>query len=468
MRQTIPVACALVLGLAASAGAQTVERQTWTEGTPVVVVGRVTSKPKTLLNIAHEHKMQVGVGPRRTDYTLHLSDAKIFDQAGREMAISDLRSDWWVRAEGTVMDDPKRIKVSRLEVAGADAPGFAKSQFYRSGFEQGYVMRAENRPVAGGTAGRFAEGTPVVVVGEVTSQPRDAGIVVENKMQVGIGPEKTDYTLHLGDAKLSGIHGEEIGKSGLKDRMWVRAEGTVMDDPRRIKASRLQVVGKDLPGLKQSAFYRPGFDQGYVLSVAGSREVFPRVADTRFAAAPVTLVGRISDDTGPFNATRKIQVKSAGNEWTMRVVDGATVVDERGKQVSVHDLKDGQWIRATGWQTDDLRMRVFRMEALGAPEAFERSTYYRKDSPFGYVERVTIVGFEPQSFSGTITGINEDFGYVTVRDENGRERRVYTDLADLRAGDRGVTLSDVRIGDRISVRGPVVDIPASGFDRGEK
>jgi len=42
----------------------------------------------------------------------------------------------------------------------------------------------------------------VVVVGSVTSQPRNAGIVVENKMQVGVGPAKRDYTLHLKDAEL--------------------------------------------------------------------------------------------------------------------------------------------------------------------------------------------------------------------------------------------------------------------------
>src|SRR4051794_2101729 len=45
------------------------------EGTPVVVVGVITSEPKAIVS---ENKMQVAVGPARMDYTLHLSDAKMY------------------------------------------------------------------------------------------------------------------------------------------------------------------------------------------------------------------------------------------------------------------------------------------------------------------------------------------------------------------------------------------------------
>src|SRR5207247_1732020 len=103
---------------------------------------------------------------------------------------------------------------------------------------------------------RLAEGTPVVIVGEITGEPHS--IVKENRMQVAIGPAKMDYTLHLSDAKMYDDHGASIDSGHLSHKMWVRAEGTMMNDPRRIKVTRLQVIGKDLPSLRQSAFYRSG------------------------------------------------------------------------------------------------------------------------------------------------------------------------------------------------------------------
>jgi hypothetical protein len=299
----------------------------------------------------------------------------------------------------------------------------------------------------------FASGTRVVVVGPITSQPRDAGVAVENKLQIGIGPEKRDYTLHIKDAQLFGFHGNKVEKSGLKDQMWVRAEGSVMDDPKRIKVDRLQVIGTDLPGVQRSAFYRPGFDQGYVMAVGGLRETYPEAVGQRFAAAPLTLIGQVSDDTGALERSRKLQVRSAGNVWTLHVNKDAAVVDGKGEKISVHEVKKGQWVRVSGWQMDDLRMRVARVENIGADEAFRTSRFFRPEFPLGYVDRITGVRDDgkPVNISGTVTYVDVEGGYFTVKDAAGKEHAIYAELAEIHRDSRGVLFRDVKMGDVVVV-----------------
>jgi hypothetical protein len=125
-------------------------------------------------------------------------------------------------------------------------------------------------------ARQFAEGTRVVIVGRISSQPRNAAIAHERKMQVSVGPNRADYTLHLNDARITGPNGGVAQVSDLQDRWWVRAEGRVMDDPKRIQVSRVQVLSKTRDNLKGTAYYRPGMAHGYVTAVAGSRQSLPR------------------------------------------------------------------------------------------------------------------------------------------------------------------------------------------------
>ena len=380
MRKAVPLALALALGMAASAQAQSRKERGFAEGTPVVIVGMVSSQPRDA-GFVNEKKMQVAVGTAKRDYTLHLKDAKLYGQHGGELGISDFQDKMWVRAEGRMMDDPRRVAVGRLQVIGKDVPSLAHTAYNRRGFEHGYIMATGSPTVPA----EFPQGTPVTVLGRVSSPPK--GEIEEKKMQVAIGQPGTDYTLHFRKAQLIGLHGERIDEDGLNDGMWVRAEGRVMNDPKRIRVTRVQVVGKDQPALVQSAFHRPGLEHGYVMAVAGARQTFPLTTAPLFAEVAVTLVGRVSDDTGPLEATRKLQVKAAGNEWTLHVPDEATVVDEKGEKLSVHEIKEGQWIRVTGWQTEDLRMRVGRIENIGRDEAYRGSKLFRSATPQGYFER---------------------------------------------------------------------------------
>lgn len=312
---------------------------------------------------------------------------------------------------------------------------------------------ANQRPQVVQTLPRFAENTPVVVVGEITSQPKDA--VNERKMQVGVGPGKTDVTLHLSDAKLYNVDGAPIGESRLDTKMWVRAEGTVMDDPRRVKVTRLQVIGQDMAGLRQSAFHRPGFDQGYIVAVAGTRQIYPVAQGAAFTPAPLVIVGRVADDTGPLENTRKIQVDAAGNTWTLNVPKDTPILDAKGQKISVHEIAKGQWIRAHGWQTDDLRMRIARVENIGPEEAFKSSAYYRAATPIGYVERApgTGVRFNPLQVTGVVTSVSVADGTLSLRDERGTNRTFFLETLTIQSNGRLVDAGSLQNGQRVTVQG---------------
>jgi hypothetical protein len=301
------------------------------------------------------------------------------------------------------------------------------------------------------------EGQPVIVVGEITSAPkRVAGVREERKMQVGIGPAKLDYTLHIGEAEMLDVYGKKLGTDDLVDKMWIRATGTVMDDPRRVKVTKLQIVGKDLPSLQQSAFYRTGYDQGYVMAVAGSRQVIPAPAGTTvLTAAPLVIVGKVADDTGPLENTRKIQVDASGNTWTADVPKDTPIFDTKGQKISVHEIAKGQWVRLHGWQTDDLRLRSARIENVGADEAFRTSAYFREGAPMGYVERLpgTGVRFNPLRISGVVTAVSEPDGTITVRVDGGQERLFPAETATFYVENRPVDAKSLRAGQRVTVQG---------------
>jgi len=311
-------------------------------------------------------------------------------------------------------------------------------------------VRAEDKkPVA------LTQGTQVVVVGRITSPPK--GELNEKKMQVAIGPDKTDYTLHFRKAQIFGLRGQKLDEDGLDDGQWVRAEGRMMSDPRRIEVTRVQVIAPDDKEAKRSAFYRPGYDFGYVSSVAGIRQVFPQATNVVSMGAPFVIVGRVSDDTGPFESTRKLQVSAAGNIWTLNVPKDTPVMDVAGKKISVHEIHDKQWVRAYGWRTDDLRMRVERLENIGKDEAYRAASFYRQDYPLGYVDPLEGNDrFTALTLKGTVVRTDPAWGSVTVRDENNKEYVLYSDAFRFSNNGAGVSFDQLKPGDTISVEGRTI------------
>jgi hypothetical protein len=130
-------------------------------------------------------------------------------------------------------------------------------------------------PAAASGGSMSAKGTPVVIVGEITSQPKDFGFVHEKKLQVSTSPSMGDHTLHLRGAMVQDYFGRERGISDLHDKMWVRAEGKVIGN-KRIKVTKLEVIGNDRTAFERSIYFRPEVATGYMTtvasSVAGSRE----------------------------------------------------------------------------------------------------------------------------------------------------------------------------------------------------
>jgi hypothetical protein len=318
------------------------------------------------------------------------------------------------------------------------------------------LLASSQQPDKATAAPPLKEGQPVVLVGEVTSAPKKiAGLHQEQKMRVAVGPARVDYTLHLGHAMMLGTSGQKMAASDMGRRMWVRAEGTVMNDPRRIQVTKLQLIGKDLPGLQRTAFYRPGFDQGYVMAVAGSRQFYPETPGVVFTPPALAIVGKVSEDTGPLETTRKIQVAAAGNTWTVDVPKDTPIFDSSGKKISVHEIAKGQWLRAHGWQTGDLRVRSARIEEIGAQEAFLTAPFYRAAEPLGYVEREpgTGVRFNPIRVTGVITAIDEPEGTVTLRDDQGKERTVYVDTVTFSVNGGPVEMKAVQKGQQVTVEG---------------
>jgi hypothetical protein len=305
-------------------------------------------------------------------------------------------------------------------------------------------------PVAAGearktTGEQFPQGTRVIVVGPITRVANGGGVAVR------IGPDRRDFALHLKNARLLGHEGNRIKSKALKDNTWVRAEGQVMDNPRRIRVDRLQVVGSDLPGLQRSAFYRTGLDQGYIVAVAGTRAFYPEAAGGRFPASPFTLVGRLVEDAG--EGARSLRVESAGNRWTLSVNRDAQVLDSRGEKIAARPLTRGQWIRATGWQIDDLRMRVVRIEEVGGDEPYRRSAFFRAEFPLGYVDRISGLRTDgkPVTVSGTVTYVDPEGGYFTVKDSAGKEHGIYAELAEILRDSQAVLFNTLRTGEVVTV-----------------
>jgi len=292
----------------------------------------------------------------------------------------------------------------------------------------------------------FPQGTAVLVVGEVTSPPKTR--LGEQKMQVAVGLEHTDYTLHFFGAQVLGVNGRPLDEGDFHHGMWVRAEGRIMNDSRRVKVGRLQVIASDRASLARSALLPPGQEQGYITSVAGTRQTIPEGAAASVRPSPTVIVGRVGQDYHPRGLAMGISVQAAGTEWRLEFPEEARLIDRQGGAVSADQILPGQWVRVLGWRTDDLRLRVARVEQIGKDAALRRSSLYRVGSPLGYAESVEPSGLERITLRGIVRKVDAAAGYVTLRTPDQREHRIWLPAAEVTVLHRPGT-HDYRAGDEV-------------------
>jgi hypothetical protein len=285
----------------------------------------------------------------------------------------------------------------------------------------------------------------------------DAADFRAGRIQIPIGPERTTYSLEGGPGlQAFSATGSPLADTRLQRGWWIRATGTVGDNPNTFRITNLQVLGPEAEAT-QSAFYHRGFPQGYIMSVAGTREVYPRTVGMA-TVEPTILVGRVIDDSQ--RGTRRLKVKAGPNDWTLTIADNAAFMGGKGEPAgSLDQLTNGQWIRAEGWQTGDLALRVVQVRTIGAgDEAYHASQYFRPDYNSGYVTRVTSDRLTTQPFrvSGTVSQINREKGYFVVRGDDGKEHTVYVENTTFRRGNNTAGFDALKEGDKVSVTGRLI------------
>lgn len=284
----------------------------------------------------------------------------------------------------------------------------------------------------------FSKGAPVLVIGEVTSPPKTR--LGEQKMQVAVGPEQMDYTLHFFRAQLLGLDGKPLDEGDFKRGIWVRAEGSIMNDPRRVKVSRLQVIARNRAALAHSAFLPPDQEYGYIASVAGTRQTFPDSAEMTERATPVLVVGRVAGRVRLPHEVTGLTLTVAGIDWILEVPE----------EVTAQEIQSGQWVRVYGWRVADLRVRAGRIAVIGSGTVLRRSGFYRAESPRGYAEALDASILAPNILRGTIRSVDTAQATLTVRTTDGRERHIWLPAAEISVCNRP-DARDYRVGDEVEV-----------------
>src|SRR5262249_32527644 len=155
-------------------------------------------------------------------------------------------------------------------------------------------------------------------------------------------------------------------------------------------------------------------------------------------------------------ARGRLQVQAGPNQWTLDVPANAPIMRNKGAAATAQDLTQGAWIRAEGWQTDNLRMHAAQIRVIGNDDAFRRSAFHRRAFTNGYVSRVaaTRLTIQPLRVSGTVGQVNRDRGYFEVRADDGQQHTIYVEEGThFRRGTDPVGFDALKEGDKVDVTG---------------
>lgn len=283
-------------------------------------------------------------------------------------------------------------------------------------------------------------------------------------VQLAVGPDRTMYTLNLGaGVRAFDATGKALTAGPIRRGSWIRATGTIGSDPRSLQITNVEVIGQG-PEAEASAFYRRGFPTGYVSLVGGSREIFPRPAGELMTVEPTILVGRVTSDAD--RAARRLKVQAGANEWTLQLADNAPVLNLTGGSGTLNDIAAGSWVRAEGWQTDNLELRAVQLRAVGADDAkYRASEFFRPGYEMGYVTRVTAdrLAARAAQIAGTVSRIDRDNGYFVVKSDDGKEHTVFVEATRFRTrGDATAGFGALKVGDKVEVSGRIISTGTGG------
>jgi hypothetical protein len=106
-------------------------------------------------------------------------------------------------------------------------------------------------------------------------------------------------------------------------------------------------------------------------------------AGAEHKGAPVEIAGRVVHGTK--SGSRKIFVQ-AGNVEVAVHVPGNTWIEQGGKKISVHEVKSGSYVRATGKRIGNTRLEADHVWVIGDRHDFLNSPYGKNHGEKGYVK----------------------------------------------------------------------------------
>jgi hypothetical protein len=112
----------------------------------------------------------------------------------------------------------------------------------------------------------------------------------------------------------------------------------------------------------------------------------PRATASEAPKPMVELAGRVAHGTS--TGKRRIQVQTGPLEVTLHV-DKKARIDNKGKSISVHDVKSGTYVWARGSRIGNTRVEATDIIVVGDRHDFLNSKYGKVAGEKGYIHPMT-------------------------------------------------------------------------------
>ena len=117
---------------------------------------------------------------------------------------------------------------------------------------------------------------------------------------------------------------------------------------------------------------------------SGSEAAPGAVLAAKPAEVPVEVAGKVVH--GATMQKRRLQVQAAGVEMTIHVPNKVMAM-KGDKEMSIHDVKSGAYIRVTGKRIGNTRVEADHIWVIGDRYDFMKSSYGKAAGDKGYVKK---------------------------------------------------------------------------------